>query len=341
MDSYRFTDYTDIKSNTMHWNILIAIILPVFPCCRQGTQTNQEMVAVHGSRVSAAGPSGNVGAEDNPYPSIEAIPLPAGYSRVSANRDTFAGWLRNIGLKKCRTVYLFNGVPKGNQRAQFAVLDISTGKTDLQQCADAVMRLRAEFLYAKNNFRNIDFYTEQRTRLNFMEWANGMRFRLKNGLLVGYTKGGADRYCAGRTCFDDYLQVVFSYCGTRSLEKQLIPVPRYRDMHIGDVLIRGGSPGHAMLVVDMAQDEQGHKIYLLAQSYMPAQDIHIVKNPYNNHLSPWYSIDEAGGENGGREGQEGKPGGREGTWGAIYTPEWTFYANQLRTWPKLALELQN
>jgi hypothetical protein len=78
------------------------------------------------------------------------------------------------------------------------------------------------------------------------------------------------------------------------------------------VLITGGSPGHAMLVTDMASDAAGHKIYLLAQSYMPAQDIHIVKNPMNDGLSPWYRADEP----------------------LIITPEWTFHSFQLRRWPK-------
>ena len=61
--------------------------------------------------------------------------------------------------------------PKQDQDAQFAVLDVSVGHEDLQQCADAVMRLRAEFLYAAGNFEAIDFYTEQGIRLNFREWA--------------------------------------------------------------------------------------------------------------------------------------------------------------------------
>jgi hypothetical protein len=87
-------------------------------------------------------------------------------------------------------------------------------------------------------------------------------------------------------------------------------------MQIGDVLIRGGSPGHAMLVVDMAADSMGHQVYLLAQSYMPAQDIHIVKNPggKGSALSPWYRVDK-------RESM-------------IETPEWTFYTRQLRGWPR-------
>ncbi|MEZ4798766.1 MAG: DUF4846 domain-containing protein [Flavobacteriales bacterium] len=59
---------------------------------------------------------------------------------------------------------------------------------------------------------------------------------------------------------------------------------------VGDVFIRGGSPGHAVIVVDMAMDTISKDVvFLLAQSYMPAQEIQILKNPNSNRLSPWYS----------------------------------------------------
>jgi hypothetical protein len=93
----------------------------------------------------------------------------------------------------------------------------------------------------------------------------------------------------------------------------LTPVSRFWDILPGDVLIKGGSPGHAMLVIDMAEDAAGNKVYLLAQSYMPAQDIHVVVNPVEEKQSPWYSI-------------------RDDT--HIITPEWTFYTSQLRRWPE-------
>jgi hypothetical protein len=32
------------------------------------------------------------------------------------------------------------------------------------------------------------------------------------------------------------------------------------------------------------------KVYLLAQGYMPAQDIHVLKNPVNASLSHWYAV---------------------------------------------------
>lgn len=55
------------------------------------------------------------------------------------------------------------------------------------------------------------------------------------------------------------------------------------------MLIRGSSPGHAMLVIDMAEDAAGNKVYLLAQSYMPAQDIHVVVNPVEGKLWTFYT----------------------------------------------------
>ncbi len=66
-----------------------------------------------------------------------------------------------------------------------------------------------------------------------------------------------------------------------------------------------------MIVVDVAQNKKGQKIFMLAQSYMPAQDIHIVKNQANTSTSPWY---EASGIN------------------EIVTPEWTFNKLSLYTW---------
>ena len=68
-----------------------------------------------------------------------------------------------------------------------------------------------------------------------------------------------------------------------------------------------------MQVVDAAINPQGKKIDLLAQSYMPAQDIHVVVNPAGGQLNPWYAAD-------------GKA--------FIKTPEWVFGTSNLRKWPK-------
>ena len=222
---------------------------------------------------------------DNPYASIGQIPLPAGYERVPAPPGSFAAWLRQLPLKKDKTVHLYNGLPKINQSAQFAVLAVSVGDKDLQQCADAVMRLRAEYLYGCGRTDEIDFADNSHTH-----------YRLPAG--------------AGRQDFDQYLEKVFTRCGTLSLSAQLQPKD-IRKIAPGDVFIYGASPGHAMLVTDVAVNKSGQTIFLLSQSYMPAQEIHVVVNPANRSLSPWYKVNEAA---------------------ALETPEWTFSTRQLKSW---------
>ena len=83
------------------------------------------------------------------------------------------------------------------------------------------------------------------------------------------------------------------------------------DASIGDVFIKGGSPGHAMMIVDMAINSKGQKIYLLLQGFMPAQSIHVVKNLEDTHLSPWFLFENQS---------------------SINTPDWTFQPSELRHW---------
>ena len=219
-----------------------------------------------------------------PAVNIGNISLPPGYKRLVCETGSFGEWLRAIPLKNDKAVYLYNGQLKKDQSVQFAVLDITVGTKDLQQCADAVMRLRADYLFAQKRYSQIVFRDN-----------NGKAYKWE---------GGDDR--AG---FNRYLETVFGWCGSASLEKQLLPVPDAATIQPGDVFIKGGFPGHAMIVADVAVNPNGERIFLLAQSYMPAQDIHVVNNPGDQELGPWYTLEEM-----------------------IYTPEWTFVKRQLRRW---------
>ncbi len=222
---------------------------------------------------------------------IGDIPLPAGFERLPVVAHSFAGWLRQIALRKDNTVYLYNGQPKANQQLHYAVLDISTGTKDLQQCADAVMRLKAEYAYSNKNYAAISFADGNKSSLSFTKYAAS-----QNG-------------CFSHECLLHFLEIVFARCGTYTVEGMTKPI-ELSDMQAGDVLIKAGSPGHTMMVADMAVNKKtGQKIYLLLQGYMPAQDMHIVINQAKEHLSPWYALtsDET-----------------------IRTPGWVFNKRQLR-----------
>lgn len=239
------------------------------------------------------------------YTTVAQIPLPAGYTRVALEAGSFGSWLRKVPLKENNTVYLYNGERKPNQSAQFAILDISVGKKDLQQCADAVIRLYAEYLYASQQYSKIAFRATDGTLMDYSSWLKGYRFLIKQGRLQKQLTGAS---CQGRDCFNQYLQIVFSYAGTLSLNKELVSVDRPESIRVGDVFIRGGSPGHAVLVMDEAANAAGQKVFLLAQSYMPAQDIHILKNPVNSY-HPWYYATSANK--------------------LVVTPEWVFKTGEL------------
>ena len=215
------------------------------------------------------------------------IPAPAGFERVSAPPGSFAEWLRNLPLSPDGTpVRLYDGRLKWSQDKHLAVIDIDTGARDLQQCADAVMRLRAEYLLASGRARDIAF--------------NGT-----DGKRLSYHGAAADR-----KAFQRYMIQVFSYAGTYSLEREMLRVA-LAGMRIGDVFIKGGFPGHAVLVVDMAANSAtGERRFLLAQSSMPAQDMHVLKDPKSPEATAWYKIPEAGRE--------------------LITPEWIFQTSQLR-----------
>lgn len=223
--------------------------------------------------------------DENPYRTIGDVPLPAGFKRKKMKDNSFSNWLQRVELKRSKLVYLYNGKLKANQQAQFAILNISVSNRNLQQCADAVMRLRAEYLFSEGRFESIIFKDNE---------SNAYKFNAPHT----------------RRNFDLYLQRVFSMCGSASLSKELNSIP-FAMIAPGDVFIRGGFPGHAVIVMDVAENEDGKKIYLLAQSYMPAQDIHVLVNPANKSISPWYEVNKSP---------------------VIQTPEYSFTTEELKRW---------
>ena len=236
------------------------------------------------------------------------IPAPDHYQRISYMGDTFQQWLRALPLKPDdHEGTLYNGKSKCNQSAHYSILNIDVGTRNLQQCADAVIRLHAEFHYSKNQFNHIIYSFTNEEPVPYRKWINGYRPRVR-GNRVFWTKTATPD--SSYKTFRSYLDMIFTYAGSFSLSKELLLVSALENIRIGDVFIHGGFPGHAVIVVDVAAHrETGKKIFLLAQSYMPAQEIHILKNPINNGLNPWYQT---------KEGE------------SLNTPEWTFQWSDLK-----------
>lgn len=213
--------------------------------------------------------------------------------------DSLSQWLLNLELfPENHEVRYYNGNIKSNQhRINIGVVKMDmvgkfvNGKeipADLQQCADACMRLWAEYLWQSKQYDKIHFKGGNGFVYEYTKWAAGYRVHFDKNWHATWQKEAQADY--GYTTFRKYLSLVFNYCGTLSISKDMKQV-NPSDVRPGDLIIYGGSPGHAVTVMDVLRNKKSGKIrVMLSQSYMPAQEIEILTSP-NDNYAPWYDID--------------------------------------------------
>ena len=161
----------------------------------------------------------------------ERIHTPEGFHREEVETDSFAAFMENYALyKDGKKVKLYDKTLKQNQDAHVAVLKMKLVEGDLQQCADSIIRLYAEYFYQNKMYDKISLSDE-----------------------------------------------------SKKIKKA--------EIQAGDIFVQGGSPGHAVMVLDVCTDDSGRKAFLLGQGFMPAQQFHVLKNPLHED-DPWYYVDE-------------------------------------------------
>jgi len=227
------------------------------------------------------------------------IPAPQGYKRVDVAEGSFAHFLRNLPLKPAGSDLHYHTGQVKERKYAGAVVDMDFGKNSNEQCADAIIFLRASYLWKTRQYAKISFCFTNGFKAEYAKWAQGYRIRNNNAWVK--TQKADYSYQS----FRKYLHLVFQYAGTASLSQELKPIGRCwaTDIQAGDVIIKGGFPGHAEMVVDVAENDKGERIVLLAQSFMPAQEIEV--------FLQWFSPSS----NGTR----------------LVTPAWTFYSPNANT----------
>lgn len=216
--------------------------------------------------------------------------VPENYTRKTYRHQDFGYHLQQLPLKDYgKKVKYYNGKDKNTPQVYSSVVDLPIGAKDLHQCADAAMRLRADFLYQQKRYGEISFH-------------------FNDGQPRAYTDYVKGDYST--QTYWNYLEHIFMYANTSSLKQQLQSVPK-NEVQIGDILLQSGTPyGHAVIVIDMAENQAGDRLVLLAQSYMPAQELQVLENPSSSDGNPWYRIDHD----------------------RIITPEWEFTSADWKTW---------
>ena len=206
-----------------------------------------------------------------------------GYKRVEAAKGSFADFIGNYLLEPDGTpVHYFDKREKSGD-GHAAVFSMEVGEEDLQQCADSIMRIYAEYLYKSGNEDKISFKFVDGFVCDYNHWKQGYRVKFVDDKPYWDKKTDADN---SEETFKKYLRIVFAYSSTLSMENESKPVDM-SELKVGDIFIKGGSPGHVVMVADICENESGEKAFLLAQGFMPAQSFHIIKNPAHSE-DPWY-----------------------------------------------------
>jgi hypothetical protein len=192
---------------------------------------------------------------------MAAYPPPEGAVRVPA--DGFGVWLRGLLLADpAEPVRTYRGDPVPGP---FHVVVLPLVPGDLQQCADSAIRLRAEWERAAG--LPVSFHSTSGDPMPWARYQRGERAWV-DGRHLAWRQGEP-------ATWEEYLAAVFTWAGTRSLalDTDLAPSPAP-----GVLLVLPGSPGHAMVVLDVAT--RGDETFVLVgQGYMPAQDFHLVRGP--------------------------------------------------------------
>ncbi|ADX68597.1 DUF4846 domain-containing protein [Weeksella virosa] len=213
------------------------------------------------------------------------IETPNGYVRVIDEHE-FSNFLRNLTIKPHGTnVKNFDGSIKENTNLYSAVLNLPISNKNKQVYSNAVFRLRNEYFYQTKKYNRIRFDREEKSIPNFISYSNTKDYSV----------------------FLSYLDYAYDNLSPSSLSNYTSSVA-LKDIHIGDIFYQNsGTKSHAVMVLDMAENMKGERVVLLAQSYYPSQEIHIINNTENPDISPWFEIKK----------------------GVILTPEWRFMSTDL------------
>lgn len=199
-----------------------------------------------------------------------AFPTPAGLERVAVAPESFGAYLRQLPLyAPDRQVQDY----QGNVMAMPAVrvVNMPVGNQDLQQCADSILRLRATWERSQGHAPAFHYTSGDLSA--WAAWAAGTRLKVSGNTVKKVAHAAAPD--ASDQSFDAWLMDLFMYAGTRSLGLDTVagnfpPQP-------GDLLVTPGSPGHAVLILDVARSATEMRV-LVGQGFMPAMDFHVVEN---------------------------------------------------------------
>lgn len=214
---------------------------------------------------------------------------PVGHSRVELPPRSFGAFLRELPLEPAGTrVVAHDGasIRAADDPGVAAVVALDVGRADLQQCADSIVRLHAEWRWSEGA-RDHSYAAAASLPMPLARYVAGERVVAKGNALEWQPK--ARRRELDHALFREYLDTVFAWANTGSLARDARTVEPSA-LRPGDFFVLPGAPGHAVLVLDVARHPDGRRAALLGQGFMPAQSFHVLRPSRDG---AWFALDPA------------------------------------------------
>ena len=218
---------------------------------------------------------------------IGEISLPSKeYHRIGIEQNSFAEYLRKLPLKNegSEVINYRGGIFKSDSDTSVAfVVDLDIQGRRLEQCMDILVRLYADYLWRVNQNKNFILPLPGGTWLKWRDWNAGFRPVFK-GIDVSMIK--SDQPDSSYNAYQSYLNTVYSESHTQQFYHNYRPLER-SEVQIGDIIIKKGTKGHAIMIVDMAKDQKGNILALIGNGDTPACQFFLL-----NHAAdrPWIPL---------------------------------------------------
>ena len=212
----------------------------------------------HAGRALRGSPPGSIGA-------------PARARAASAPGSGACRWRRPA--RRCGASGApWSSPPTTTNLAAVAALDVGVG--DLQQCADSVIRLHAEWLFAAGTARR---QLPRGVGRGHALRALGARASGWSPHGLGFTWSSSARADAGHASYRRWLDAVFTYANTGSLARDGEPVAPAESPPRATSWCSRAARATPCSVLDLARAPDGRRALLLGQGYMPAQSFHVLR----------------------------------------------------------------
>lgn len=211
---------------------------------------------------------------------------PDGYERTNYKAKSFSYWIGNLTLKPEGSEVLdYRGhtFKDKSDSTVAAVIKWDIYGKRLEQCMDILVRFYAEYLWENNRQDELNLPLPGKQSIKWSDWEKGFRPKFKG---IKFELINSEKYNNTKTNFNKYLNLIFAESHTQQFYFAYPEIERHK-VQVGDFVVKKGVNGHAIMIMDLAQNSNGELVALIAQGDTPACEFYLLNYKNDN---PWFPL---------------------------------------------------